>query len=198
MAKMEGMGMLVSMDTWLQQNTRRIEKARLLLAPAVNGMNGCWADMGCGDGVFTYLLFDLLQSGSEVYAVDQHSSTLHRLQQNLTGCVPVDKLHMVQADFTQALSLPFLKGIVLANSLHFVRHKVSVFRQLVNLLEPGGRVVVIEYNTNRGNTAVPYPLDETEFLNLAGETGLLQAQIVTKAPSSFLGEMYTGMVFTDR
>jgi hypothetical protein len=58
---------------------------------------------------------------------------------------------------------------------------------------PGGQMIVIEYNTNQGNSAVPYPLDETEFLDLAHETGLLQPQIVTKASSSFLGEMYIGM-----
>ena len=190
---MERIGMLVFMNTWFQHNARRIDKARLLLAPAVRNMSGCWADLGCGDGVFTYLLFDLLQSDSVVYGVDERKSALQRLRQNLAEYVPADRLHLVQADFIHPLSLPPLQGMVLANSLHFVRHKAPILRQLVDLLEPGGRIVVIEYNTNRGNTAVPYPLDEIEFLNLAREAGLQQPQIVTKVPSSFLGEMYAGM-----
>lgn len=179
------------MNNWFQQNTRRIKKARLLLESAVKDMTGCWADIGCGDGVFTYLLLDLLQPGSEVYAVDQSQSALQRLQRNLDS----GKLHPIRADFTRTLSLPPLQGMVLANALHFVHHKDPVLRQLVDLLEPGGRVVVIEYNTNQSNSAVPYPLEETGFLSLARETGLLKPQIVTKVPSSFLGEMYTGLAF---
>lgn len=184
---------MISGELWLKHNARRLDKARRLLAPAVAGMGGVWADVGCGDGVFTYLLLDLLQPGSEVYAVDKSQSTLQRLQQNLAGSVPADKLHPILADFTRSLSLPPLDGMLLANSLHFVCHKAPLLKQLISFLKPAGRMIVIEYNTNQGNSAVPYPLDETEFLTLAHETGLLRPEIVTKAPSSFLGEMYTGM-----
>jgi len=183
------------MNGWTRNNTRRLDKARRLLKPAVVDLSGIWADLGCGDGVFTYLLFDLLQSGSEVYAVDKSESALQRLQENLAGFAPADKLHLVQSDFTRPLSLPPLKGMVLANSLHFIHHKAPVLRQLVNLLEPEGRLVVIEYNTNRGNAAVPYPIGDQAFMGLARKVGLQKTQIVTKAPSSFLGEMYTGLAF---
>jgi trans-aconitate methyltransferase len=185
--------MLLNMDSWLQHNTRRLDKARLLLEPGITGMGGVWADIGCGDGVYTYLLFELLQPGSEVHAIDQSQSSLHQLQQNLAGRISADKQHPIRADFTRSLSLPPLDGMILANALHFVRHKAPVLKQLVTLLKPGGWVVVIEYNTSRGNSAVPYPLDEAGFLRLAGEVGLRHPRLVTRAPSSFLGEMYTGM-----
>ena len=32
-----------------------------------------------------------------------------------------------------------------------------------------------------------------EFLDLAGEAGLQEVRIVARAPSTFLGEMYTGV-----
>jgi ubiquinone/menaquinone biosynthesis C-methylase UbiE len=195
LVKIEIVGILVSMNTWVRQNTRRIEKARMLLEPAITDLTGTWADLGCGDGVFSYLLFDLLQPESHVYAVDQHQSTLQRLQQNLRGHVPADKLHLIRANFTRPLSLPILQGIVLANVLHYVRHKAPVLIQLTDLLKPGGRVVVIEYNTSQDNSAVPYPMGEMTFLNLARDAGMLRPQIVSKAPSSFLGEMYTGIAF---
>jgi ubiquinone/menaquinone biosynthesis C-methylase UbiE len=98
------------------------------------------------------------------------------------------------ADFTEPLSLPLLDGLLLANSLHFVIEKQAVLGALVKLLKPGGRLVVVEYNTNQGNYAVPYPLDEHGFLRLAGAVGLEGAEIVARAPSTFLGEMYTGCV----
>ena len=185
--------MLWGMDTWPHNNARRLDKARRLLKPAVAGLRGIWADMGCGDGVFTYLLFNYLQPGSEVYAVDKCQAALQQLQRNIGGSLPEAKLHLVRADFTRPLQLPPLQGILLANALHFVRGKAFVLRQLINLLTPNGHLIVVEYNAHRGNAAVPYPIDDRGFLALAREVGLQEPQIVTKAPSSFLGEMYTGM-----
>ena len=185
--------MLGGMETWVRNNARRLEKAHRLLKPAIAGLQGIWADMGCGDGIFTYLLFDYLQPGSEVYAVDKRQAALQQLQQNIGGSLPEGKLHLVRADFTRPLQLPPLQGILLANALHFVRGKAFALRQLINLLAPNGRLIVVEYNTHRGNAAVPYPIDERGFLALAREVGLREPQIVIKAPSSFLDEMYTGM-----
>ena len=81
----------------------------------------------------------------------------------------------------------------MANSLHFVRDKEPVLRRLCDLLQPDGRLVIIEYNTRRGNGAVPYPLDDAAFLSLAARIGLVSTGGSRRAPSSFLGEMYTGV-----
>ena len=81
----------------------------------------------------------------------------------------------------------------MANSLHFVADKAPVLAGLVRLLKPGGRLIVVEYNTSRGNPAVPYPLDDQGFLRLAAQVGLREAHILSRIPSSFLGEMYAGM-----
>jgi hypothetical protein len=66
------------------------------------------------------------------------------------------------------------------------------------LLKPGGRLVVVEYNTSRGNYAIPHPLDENLFQAVVKEIGLEQTQIISRVPSSFLGEMYTGMALKSR
>jgi hypothetical protein len=67
----------------------------------------------------------------------------------------------------------------------------TTLRSLVSRLKPAGRLVVVEYNTRRGNGAVPFPLPEEEFLALAATVGLAQAEIRARVPSTFLGEMYT-------
>jgi hypothetical protein len=74
-----------------------------------------------------------------------------------------------------------------------VLDKEPVLRRLCDLLRPGGCLVIVEYNARRGNGAVPYPLDDTAFLSLAVRVGLVQSEIRARAPSSFLGEMYTGV-----
>jgi len=57
-------------------------------------------------------------------------------------------------------------------------------------------LIVVEYNINRGNSAVPYPLDDQSFLKLAVQVGLREARIISRIPSSFLGEMYAGLALT--
>lgn len=160
-------------------------------------MGGIWADLGCGDGIFTAALYSLLGPGNEIYAVDKKQRALEALVRNFASSYPGASPHPVRADFSRPLSLPPLDGLLMANSLHFVRRKKPVLARLVNLLKPGGRLIVVEYNTNRGNFAVPHPLDEREFLALAGEVGLHDPIIMAKIPSSFLGEMYAGMALAE-
>lgn len=181
------------MSRWLERDARRINKAFLLLQPAVEGAGRIWADLGCGEGVFTYLLTRLLPADSFIYAVDKDRRALSALSQHLAESSPETSVQPVLADFTQPLSLPPLDGLLLANALHFIQAKESILRQLSALLKPDGRLVVVEYNTRRGNAAVPYPLDEHGFLVLAAAAGLGEAQIVARVPSTFLGEMYTGL-----
>lgn len=176
--------------------SRRVTKARLLLTPAVQGAGGVWGDLGCGDGVFSYLLCDSLAPGSTLYAVDKDGGALRQLARNLAPHCRNITLYPTQADFTQPLTLPPLDGILMANALHFVQQKAPVLKQLCTLLKPGASLILVEYNTKRGNYAVPYPLDERDFLALTAAAGLQQGQIVARAPSSFLGEMYTGVAFT--
>jgi SAM-dependent methyltransferase len=181
------------MNTWAQREARRIEKARNLLRPGVEGYRGTWTDLGCGDGIFTAALYSTLEPGSEIYAVDKKKRALDALISNFAESYPNAAPHVIAADFTRGLALPPLDGLLMANSLHFVRRKRPVLDQLVTLLKPGGRLIVVEYNTSRGNFAVPHPLDEAGFLALAEEVGLRQPRILAKIPSTFLGEMYAGI-----
>jgi ubiquinone/menaquinone biosynthesis C-methylase UbiE len=181
------------MNTWAERESRRIEKARILLRPGVEDCRGTWADLGCGDGIFTAALYTTLKPGSEIYVVDKKQSALDALIRNFATSYPLASAHPILADFTQRLTLPPLDGLLMANSLHFVKHKKPVLERLKSLLKPGGRLILVEYNTSRGNLAVPHPLDEAGFVALAREVGLRQPRILAKIPSTFLGEMYAGM-----
>lgn len=180
-------------------DSRRERKARLLLRPAISeGMGGQWGDIGCGDGVFTRLLLEWLAPGSTVIAVDQDGGALRRLEQQLSKAQQ-SAVQTVQADFTQPLQLldyaPF-DGILLANSLHFVRAKLPVLTALVRRLRPGGIAIIIEYNADRGNWAVPHPFRDESCLQLMTAAGLYDPHIVNREPSSFLGEIYTASAHT--
>jgi SAM-dependent methyltransferase len=171
----------------------RIAKARTLLQPGIPGPGGVWADLGCGDGIFTAALQALIRPGGEIYAVDKDRRALQALQREFAAHYPETTLHPQLADFTGPLELPPLDGLVMANALHFIRRKTPLLVRLSHLLAPGGRLIVVEYNTARGNYAVPHPLDEAGFLDLARAAGLHEARVISRIPSSFLGEMYAGL-----
>jgi trans-aconitate methyltransferase len=157
-----------------------------------------WADLGCGDGIFTAALCTLVSPGGEIYAVDRDPTALRMLALDFDTHYPGTLLHTLLADFARPLTLPALDGIVMANALHFIRDKAALVIRLMQWLKPKGRFIVVEYNTRRANPAVPHPLDEAGFLELAHEAGLRQPRILSRIPSTFLGEMYAGMGFAGR
>jgi len=174
--------------------TDRIEKARKLLLPGIaQNAGGVWADLGCGDGIFTTALATLLGPDSEIYAVDTSQGALQSLARNLAQDAPKVVVHPVQADFARSLYLPPLDGVLMANSLHFIHPKQAVLARIVPMLKSDGQLIVVEYNTSQGNHWVPYPLDDGGFLRLARTLGLRRARILATIPSTFLGEMYSGM-----
>ena len=177
----------------MSSRAEQVARAKRLIQAGIPAPGGAWADLGCGDGIFTNALYEIVGEDAQIHAVDQERYALQRLERNLRATYPQIGLSTHAADFTSGLTLPPLDGIVMANSLHFVRQKVPVLRRLADALKPAGRLIVVEYNTNRGNQWVPYPFDEKKFLELAQQAGYRQARILNKEPISYMGEFYAGM-----
>src|SRR5438445_6071843 len=94
-----------------------------LLQGGVTAKGGRWADLGAGEGAFTLALADLLGPGAKITAIDRDAGSLRRLA--AVGRQPAS-IQTVVADFTRPLNLSGLDGVVMANSLHFVRDKAPV------------------------------------------------------------------------
>ena len=120
-----------------------------------------WADLGCGNGIFSKALLSLLHKDSLIYAIDRRPANFKE-----------DNIHFIQKDFLKdALMLPPLDGIMMANALHFVQNKIAFLQTLRNYLLPGALFILVEYDTDTPNRYVPYPLSfasATELLKLAG------------------------------
>ncbi len=163
-----------------------------LLRPAISGP-GRWADLGCGRGAFTLALTELLGPGGEIIAVDKDRRALQDLQRALAGRFPHVEVRTLAADFTRPLDLPPLDGILMANSLHFLRRKQPVLARLRGHLQSAGRFVLVEYNTDRGNLWVPHPLSYPTWARLAAGAGFARTQLISSRPSRFLGEIYSAL-----
>jgi ubiquinone/menaquinone biosynthesis C-methylase UbiE len=166
-----------------------------LLPHCIPSPGGLWADIGCGDGVFATIIQEIIGPTGRVIGVDKQATSLQRLKGRFRRDHPGVEVETVLADFRRPLALPELDGFVVANALHFIGPDVraEVFGGLAALLRPGGRAVVVEYNTRTPNAAVPFPLDSIGFVALATKVGLDAPRIAARVPSTFLEEIYAGV-----
>ena len=145
---------------------------------------GRWADLGAGEGAFTRALADLLGPEASIVAVDRDASALRGLGGNIETRV---------ADFTRPLDLHDLDGVLMANSLHFVRDKQPVLESVRRMITPGGRLIVVEYGADRGNTWVPYPFVYARWEKIAAQAGFRKTRLLKTVPSRWLGSMYSAV-----
>jgi len=166
-----------------------------LLRQGVPVSGGVWADLGAGSGAFTLALAELIGLEGKIYAVDKDGRALDQLEASMEEWFPDVGLNLIEEDFTSPLDLPSLDGIVMANSLHFVKDKVVVLRKIYDYLKPNGRLLLVEYNTDKGNKWVPYPFSFETWHNLSKRAGFIETQLLITRRSSFLGEIYSASSF---
>jgi ubiquinone/menaquinone biosynthesis C-methylase UbiE len=154
-----------------------------------------WADLGAGSGAFTLALAELLGASGTIYAVDRDGAALRQQATTMHAQYPQIAVHYLTADFTKPLTLPPLDGIVMANALHFVNYgqQLAVLRQLAQYLRPGRRLLIVEYNTDRGNTYVPYPFAYETWVTMAARAGFTETEQIGLRPSRFLGSIYSAV-----
>jgi SAM-dependent methyltransferase len=158
-----------------------------IIEDGVAERGGRWADLGSGEGAFTLALADLLGSGSHITAVDRDAGALGHIERHRFPGVAIET---EVGDFTRPLALANLDGIVMANSLHFVRDKAPVLESVRKLLRPGGTLIVVEYGTDRGNPWVPHPFSYERWEKMAAQAGFVRTRLLRTIPSRHTGSMY--------
>ena len=149
-----------------------------------------WADLGAGNGVFTHALSILLHDGSTIYAVDTHAARMEsiRVWQQVV-------LKKIRADFVRdTWETEPLHGVLMANALHFVKDKESFLKQLKARLVPEGRLILVEYEMERGNTWVPYPVGFNTLSELIHRSGFNTIKKLQEVPSVYDNRMLYSVV----
>ena len=156
----------------------------VLIKDGVADRGGRWADLGAGEGAFTLALADVLGPQAHIVAVDKDARSLRTLDGRFETRV---------ADFTKGLDLHDLDGVLMANSLHFVRDKETVLKAVGGMLRPGGRLIIVEYGTDRGNAWVPHPFTYQRWETMAARAGFTGTRLLRTVPSRWLGSMYSAV-----
>jgi ubiquinone/menaquinone biosynthesis C-methylase UbiE len=140
-----------------------------------------WADLGAGEGLFTSALSALLPKGSTIYAVDKNK----RVLQTISTSPGVSVVSLGQ-DFTTPIAFDVpLDGMIMANSLHYVRDQAALLRQLKTILQPWGKIIFIEYDRVPVSPWVPYPVSREKLQTIVREAGFAALTMLEETPSRF-------------
>ena len=164
-----------------------------LIREGIPQVGGVWADFGSGTGAFTLALADCLGPSGQIYSIDKNERALREQQREMNGRFPQTRVTYLIADYTRPLDLPPLDGILIANALHFQRRKEGIVRQLYDYLRPGGRLIMVEYNLDRGNMWVPHPFSYPTWETIASRNDFVQTQKLNVRSSRFLREIYSAV-----
>jgi ubiquinone/menaquinone biosynthesis C-methylase UbiE len=150
-----------------------------------------WADLGCGTGLFTFALANLLQPGSTIYALDKSNTPLseypypHRIT-----------IHQQQTDFEKnEIDFVGLGGILMANSLHYMADKKQLINKLSSHIKDNGIFLIVEYDTMKSNPWVPYPIKFELLQELFYSLGFASVIKLGEKPSVYgSGNMYAALI----
>ena len=81
----------------------------------------------------------------------------------------------------------------MANSLHFIEDKAAVLALVRGYLKRGGRVLLVEYDSDRGNHWVPHPMSFETWRDVATDAGFLDTRKLATVPSRFLHSIYSAL-----
>ena len=161
-----------------------------LIRAGVDGTGNEWLELGCGEGAFTLALADVLGDGARIVALDRDGRAADRAARAVADRFPGATVEPFHADFTRGLPDGPFDGVLAANSLHFVRDRRPVLAAIRARLRPQGRLVVVEYDADRGNPWVPHPFSFATWRKDARRAGFDDPVLVHRVPSRFLGAIY--------
>lgn len=165
-----------------------------LIRQGVAGLaGGTWADLGSGTGAFTLALADLLGPGGTIVSVDRDGEALATQTRLMATRFPAVHVRYLRADVTKDVAIGPVDGIVMANALHFIRDRDSFLTRLPSWLRPGGRFVLVEYDSDSGNPWVPHPVSWATWRDAAQRFGFRDTRLMGRVPSRFLGSIYSAV-----
>jgi ubiquinone/menaquinone biosynthesis C-methylase UbiE len=151
---------------------------------------GTWLELGSGTGAFTLALADLLGKRATIHSVDSDRGALSAQATAVHSRFEDVRLDQRAADFTRPLGFSGMDGVLMANSLHFVKEKAPVLALVRSYLKPGGSFVLVEYDADRGNLWVPHPISWTTWQAVAPVAGFASTRSLGRVPSRFLNAIY--------
>lgn len=114
------------------------------------------ADFGAGNGAYTFALAERVQIGKtgNIYAIDVHKDMLEKIAQEAKQR-NLNNIHIVWGDLEQEhgsrLRESSVQMVIVANILFQVSNIEKIVSEAYRILEPEGRIVVIDWSGSFNN-----------------------------------------------
>jgi ubiquinone/menaquinone biosynthesis C-methylase UbiE len=170
----------------------REDATEFILFENKNPLPQLWLDLGCGTGLFTLALAGNLPSASKIIAIDKDEKALRKIPATVNDVA----IPTMAADFVyDALDIKEVDGILIANSLHYVKDKEILLKKLIFSMKTNGVFLIVEYDRQAGNQWVPYPLTIDAARALFKSLGYPGFHVLNKRLSVFGGYyMYAAII----
>ena len=150
-----------------------------------------WLDLGAGEGTFTKALAHLLPAESEILAIDQTSSSLRKIPTHIAST----QIRTHAGDFTEIPEgLTRIDGIMMANAIHYIEDKARFLSKWIEYSEQRPFFLIIEYDTHRSNSWVPYPIRPQAVEDLFISLGYQQFEKLGEIPSLYHNKIYAAQI----
>jgi len=178
---------------WLAMNQEDVVK---LIEDGITPDTLIWADLGAGSGNFTLALDSILGFEGTIFALDR---TLQILRERIRKSYVRSNIHLMETDLAGAKSmLPKLDGVLMANTLHYVKDQLALLSDVKSLLPKGGSFILVEYDREDANQWVPYPICFVQWQRLAIQAGFTLPQELSRMPSIYQDrELYSALCFVE-
>ncbi len=178
---------------------------------------GTYIDLGAGGGNFAQAMGDLLgwdNPDTKIYVTDKDAGAVKQLQERFApqNSKPDSlKVEPFQEDYTRPdyfenfkieKEISEVNGILWANNGHYYspEKRVELMQKMRSMLEPGGKLIVVEYNTFRqhGPDAIynSDPLPKEQLKIELKRAGFTEPKFLRKLPSSDQYMMYSAIAHT--
>jgi len=132
-------------------------------------------------------LAQLLAPGSTIQAIDLDQSALDEIPQRIDGV----EIRKVIGDLQNPkLVLPSVDGILMANSLHFIRNQHDFLNRLLSLTD---NFLIVEYERSMPTPWGPYPVGFERLREIFKDVGVKRLEKLATRPSRFGGTMYSAL-----
>jgi ubiquinone/menaquinone biosynthesis C-methylase UbiE len=116
-------------------------------------------DLGCGTGIFTIPMTEIVGRNGKVYGVDDKSAMLEYIRNKR----PPDNLILLEKDVRDTgLDDGIADFCLLAFILHEVKDPGALIAEAYRLLKPGGKIMVLEWRPDGGPKGPPVNIRLTE------------------------------------
>ena len=167
-----------------------------LIREGVRGAGRRWlqlGDDGLRQGLFALALADVLGPGGEILTNDFGNDVVLDTPWWIRRQFP--QVQVAARAFNISDGIPYgpFDGVLAANALHSVEDRDPVLREIRFSLAPGGRLVIVEYDTDHGNPLVPHPFSFETWRREGPTVGYTEPRLIGRVAGFFMGGTYAAV-----